>query len=71
MCLAQGHNTATPVSLQPMAPQTRVKHSMRWRKRNTISTKGCGPTRERTHFSILEVHRSQITSPTRYELNTI
>ena len=66
MCLAQGHNTVTPVSLQPMAPQSRVKHSKRWWKRDTISTKGCGPTRVRTRFPILEVHRSQITRPTRY-----
>ena len=66
MCHAQGHNTVTPISLQPMAPQSRLKHSTRLRKRDTISTKGCGPTRVRTHFPILEVHRSQITRPTRY-----
>ena len=27
MCLAQGHNTVMPVRLEPMAPQSRVKHS--------------------------------------------
>ena len=27
MCLAQGHNTLTPVRLEPSAPQSRVKHS--------------------------------------------
>ena len=27
MCLAQGHNTVTPVSLEPAAPRSRVKHS--------------------------------------------
>ena len=27
MCLAQGHNTVTPVRLEPAAPQSRVKHS--------------------------------------------
>ena len=27
MCLAQGHNTVTPVRLEPVALQTRVKHS--------------------------------------------
>ena len=35
---------------------------------DTISTKGCGPTSIQTHFSILEVHRSQIT--TNYYMNT-
>ena len=28
MCLAQGHNTVTPVKLKPVAPQSRVKHSI-------------------------------------------
>ena len=27
MCLAQGHNTVTPVGLEPAAPQSLVKHS--------------------------------------------
>ena len=27
MCLAQGHNTVTPVRLKPAAPLSRVKHS--------------------------------------------
>ena len=27
MCLAQGHNTVTPVRLEPPAPWSRVKHS--------------------------------------------
>ena len=27
MCLAQGHNTVTPVRLGPAAPWSRVKHS--------------------------------------------
>ena len=27
MCLAQGHNTVTPVWLGPLAPQSQVKHS--------------------------------------------
>ena len=27
MCLAQGHNAVTPVSLEPTAPQSQVKHS--------------------------------------------
>ena len=27
MCLAQGHNAVTPVRLDPVAPQSRVKHS--------------------------------------------
>ena len=27
MCLAQGHNAVTPVRLEPVAPQSRVKHS--------------------------------------------
>ena len=27
MCLAQGHNTVTPVRLKPLAPRSRVKHS--------------------------------------------
>ena len=27
MCLAQGHNTVTPVRLEPAAPRSRVKHS--------------------------------------------
>ena len=27
MCLAQGHNTVTPVRLKPAAPQSLVKHS--------------------------------------------
>ena len=27
MCLAQGHNTVTPVRLVPAAPRSRVKHS--------------------------------------------
>ena len=27
MCLAQGHNAATPVRLEPAAPRSRVKHS--------------------------------------------
>ena len=27
MCLAQGHNTVTPVRLQPAAPRSGVKHS--------------------------------------------
>ena len=27
MCLAQGHNTMTPVRLEPAAPRSRVKHS--------------------------------------------
>ena len=27
MCLAQGHNTVTPVMLEPAAPRSRVKHS--------------------------------------------
>ena len=27
MCLAQGHNAVTPVSLKPTAPRSRVKHS--------------------------------------------
>ena len=27
MFLAQGHNAVTPVSLQPTAPRSRVKHS--------------------------------------------
>ena len=27
MCLAQGHNTVTPVRLVPAAPLSRVKHS--------------------------------------------
>ena len=26
MCLAQGHNAATPVRLEPAAPQSPVKH---------------------------------------------
>ena len=26
MCLAQGHNTVTPVRLEPAAPRSRVKH---------------------------------------------
>ena len=28
MCLAQGHNTVTPVKLEPVAPRSRVKHSI-------------------------------------------
>ena len=28
MCLAQGHNTVTPVRLEPAAPRSRVKHSI-------------------------------------------
>ena len=27
MCLAQGHNTVTPVRLEPVAPHSQVKHS--------------------------------------------
>ena len=27
MCLAQGHNTVTPVKLEPTAPRSGVKHS--------------------------------------------
>ena len=27
MCLAQGHNTVTPVRLKPAAPRSPVKHS--------------------------------------------
>ena len=27
MCLAQGHNTVTPVRLEPKAPWSQVKHS--------------------------------------------
>ena len=27
MCLAQGHNTVTPVRLEPSAPRSSVKHS--------------------------------------------
>ena len=27
MCLAQGHNAAMPVRLEPMAPRSPVKHS--------------------------------------------
>ena len=27
MCLAQGHNPVAPVRLEPMAPQSWVKHS--------------------------------------------
>ena len=27
MCLAQGHNTVTPVRLEPAASRSRVKHS--------------------------------------------
>ena len=27
MCLAQGHNAVTQVSLEPAAPRSRVKHS--------------------------------------------
>ena len=27
MCLAQGHNTVTPVRLEPAAPLSKVKHS--------------------------------------------
>ena len=27
MCLAQGHNAVTPVSLEPVAPRSRVMHS--------------------------------------------
>ena len=27
MCLAQGHNAVTPVSLKPAAPRSQVKHS--------------------------------------------
>ena len=27
MCLAQRHNTVTPVRLEPAAPQSRVEHS--------------------------------------------
>ena len=27
MCLAQGHNAVTTVSLEPVAPRSRVKHS--------------------------------------------
>ena len=27
MCLAQGHNTVTPVRIEPAAPLSRVKHS--------------------------------------------
>ena len=27
MCFAQGHNAVTPVSLEPAAPRSRVKHS--------------------------------------------
>ena len=27
MCLAQGHNTVTPVRLEPAAPLSQVKHS--------------------------------------------
>ena len=27
MCLAQGHNTVTPVRLKPAAPRSRVKHT--------------------------------------------
>ena len=27
MCLAQGHNAVGPVSLEPAAPRSRVKHS--------------------------------------------
>ena len=26
ICLAQGHNTVAPVRLEPVAPQSRVKH---------------------------------------------
>ena len=28
MCLAQGHNAAMPVRLEPAAPRSRVKHSI-------------------------------------------
>ena len=38
MCLANGHNTVTPVRLEPAAPQSRAKHSttepLCFRKRN-------------------------------------
>ena len=27
MCLAQGHNAVTPLSLEPATPQSQVKHS--------------------------------------------
>ena len=27
MCLAQGHNAVTPVTLEPAAPRSEVKHS--------------------------------------------
>ena len=27
MCLAQGHNAVTPVKLEPVTPQSQVKHS--------------------------------------------
>ena len=35
MCLAQDHNTVTPVRLEPAAPRTRVKHS---------TTEHCAPS---------------------------
>ena len=66
MCLAEGHNTVTPVSLQPMAPQSRVKHSTRLAEARYNLNKRMWPDQSPNPLPILEVHRSQITRPTRY-----
>ena len=42
-----------------------IHFTSNWRLRHTISTKACGPTRHRTHFPILEVHKGRITRSTR------
>ena len=46
MCLAQGHNTLTPVRLKPSAPQSRV---------NTLPLSHCAPPNGKVTTSQLDL----------------
>ena len=73
MCLAQGHNTATPVRLEPAANRSRVKHSTTEQLRSLPHSRnpGSAPDALSSQSTFFQLCHMDSTGPKAQGLNIV